>query len=70
MCALYHEGSYFCGKLDQIFINDSNINMLDKPDNFKEDIKHISGMRSICAVKNSGELGCWDPNSLLFNELI
>ena len=21
-------------------------------------------------MKNSGELGCWDPNSMLFNELL
>ena len=32
--------------------------MSSKLDDFKEDIVHISGERSICAVKYGGELGC------------
>ena len=40
------------------------------PDDFNEDIKQISGMKSLCAVKNSGELGCWNAQTLIFDELL
>ena len=41
-----------------------------QPDNFNDDIKSITGFSSICAIKNSGDLGCWNPNSLLFDEML
>ena len=47
-----------------------SINAYEQPDNFNGDIKHLGGFRSLCAIRNSGELGCWDPNSLIFDEII
>ena len=70
ICTLYDEGNYSCGKINQKLITDQNINLIELPDDFKKDIKHMSGERSICTVKNSGELGCWDPNSLIFDKLV
>ena len=48
----------------------NNITAFEQPDTFDSDIIHISGFRSLCEVKNSGKLGCWDPDSLIFDELI
>ena len=49
---------------------DKNIKAFEQPENFNKDINYINGFRSLCAIRNSGELGCWNPNSLVFDEII
>lgn len=70
MCSLFDNGDYICWKLE-VYSNHNgeNMSLLEKPDDFKEDIIHISGERSICAVKYSKELGCQNPNSLSFDQI-
>ena len=63
MCVLHENGSKFCGMYHENIHNQSKpMNKLQKPDDFKDKIKKISVMRSICVVKNDGMLGCWNPN--------
>ena len=44
--------------------------VIDQPEDFREDVKHISGMRSLCAVKSNGDLGCWNTKTLVFDEIL
>ena len=62
-CALKEIGTFVCKDFKEQMTNDG-------VENFKEDINLISGMRSICAVKNSGDLGCSNTNSLIIDEIL
>lgn len=33
------------------------------PEEFEDDILHVSSTRKICAVKINGVLGCWNANN-------
>ena len=66
MCALNDSGGYICGYL----FKKKDLNELEKPEEYKERIKYMSEMKSLCAVKDSGELGCWNPDSLVFEDII
>ena len=48
----------------------NKITFHDKPEDFKDKIKHVSNMRSTCAIKIDGKLGCWDPKTLVYDKLL
>ena len=63
LCSLKEIGRIVCKDFKEQITNDG-------VEHFKEDIKLISAMRSVCAVKNSGDLACWNTNSLKIDEIL
>jgi len=40
------------------------------PEPFNKKINHISGMRQLCAITADSQLGCWDPETKIFDEVM